>query len=143
MSNPPRSHRKLWFLAAALLGIVGCGGPTLYQVQGTVIYKDDSDVSVLANGLVIFDPVDSEVKASARGEIKPDGSFRMSTFHEGDGVLPGEYRVMLSAPVFRGGRNEPRPQLLDPDLEGFATSGLRITVDKSIFDYVITVAKPH
>ena len=60
MMNAPRSRPKLWFLATALIGIVGCGGPTLYQVQGTVAYKDDSDVSVLANGLVIFDPVSSE-----------------------------------------------------------------------------------
>ena len=28
----------------------------------------------------------------------------MSTFHDGDGVIPGEYRVMLSEPAFRGGR---------------------------------------
>ncbi len=131
------------WLLSTLWVCAGCGGQTLYPVQGTVVYKDDSDVSVLAKGLVIFDPVDQEVKVSARGEIQPDGSFQMSTTHAGDGVLPGKYRVMVAPPIFQGGRNKPRPQLLDPDFEDFATSGLQITVTEPVSDFVITVAKPR
>ena len=141
--NASPSCRKFWFLAATLVGSLGCGGQTLYQVKGTVAYKDEADVSVLANGLVLFDPVDAEVKVSARGEIKPDGSFRMSTFREGDGVMPGKYRVMLSPPAFRGKRNEVRPELFDPRFEDFETSGLDITVTGPVINYVITVDKPR
>jgi hypothetical protein len=135
--------RKLWVLAVVLVGSLGCGGQTLYQVKGAVAYKDESDVAVLANGLVLFDPVDTEVKVSARGEIQPDGSFRMSTFREGDGVIPGKYRVMLAPPAFRGKRNEVRPELLDPSVQDFETSGLTITVTEPVTDYVLSVQKPR
>lgn len=128
---------------AALLGAAGCGGPTLYQVKGTVVYKDDEDVAVLARGLVLFEPVDANVKVSVRGEIQPDGSFQMSTYHPGDGVIPGKYRVMLTPPSFRGRRDDPRPVLLDDRFQDFETSGLKITVEGPITDYVITVDKPQ
>ena len=136
-------RQKQWLLIAALLLCAGCGGPTLYQVKGTVVYKDDEDVAVLAGGLVHFQPEDPEVKVSVRGEIQPDGSFQMSTVHPGDGVPPGKYRVMLSPPSFRGHRDDPRPILMDGRFQDFETSGLKITVEGSITDYVITVDKPR
>ena len=102
-----------------VLGIVGCGGKDLHQVKGKVVYEDGSDISVLIGGLITFYPVDAEgTPVSARGEIQLDGSFRMSTYKEGDGVVSGK-------------------RFLD-----FETSGLEITVNEAVNDYTIKVRKP-
>src|SRR5438067_9892308 len=104
--------RTGWLL---LVGVAGCGGRELYPVGGKVAYKDGADVSVLAGGMVTFVPTDPEIKVSAQGYIKPDGSFEMSTFREGDGVVPGKYTVLVAAPRFnvKGGRFKTPPQVLD------------------------------
>src|SRR5436189_6055052 len=115
--KPSGKFRILWSVqmgSLLLLGIAGCGGKDLYPVEGKVEYKDGSDVSVLAGGWITFVPTDPEVnKTSAQGEIKTDGSFQMSTYREGDGVVPGKYKVLVAPPRFTGGRFKTPPQLLD------------------------------
>jgi len=128
-----------------VVGVEGCGGRGLYQVHGTVEFKDGSDVAVLEGGRVVFDPADPDapIKSSARGEIKNDGSFVMSTYSEGDGVLPGKYRVMVAPPpFFAKARGQTAPLLMDEKYQSFSTSGLEITVDRAMTDYTITVQKP-
>jgi hypothetical protein len=142
-----RNPRSFWILLMGLSlqwSIAGCGGRGLYQVKGQVVYKDGSDVSVLARGLVVFDPADPEMpKVSARGEIQKDGSFRMSTYTEGDGVLPGNYRVAVTPPpFFKKTRDDIPPRLLDERFLDFATSELVLNVTGSITDYTVTVQKP-
>src|SRR5207248_655669 len=112
--------------------------------QGKVEYKDGADVSVLAGGMVTFVPTDPEIKVSAQGDIKPDGSFEMSTFREGDGVVPGKYTVLVAAPRFnvKGGRFKTPPQVLDERFKDLKESGLEITVTGPVSDYVVTVHKP-
>jgi hypothetical protein len=146
--KPTQPSRRLGAFLALLFLVVsveGCGGKGLYQVHGTVEFKDGSDVEVLEGGLVTFQPadLDAPVKSSARGEIKKDGSFVMSTYSEGDGVLPGRYRVMVAPPpFFAKARGQTAPQLMDEKYQSFSTSGLEITVDKAMTDYTITVQKP-
>ncbi len=136
-----------WRLALGCCFVVwcsGCGSKGMHQVKGTVVYADGSDATVLARGLVVFDPIDLEVtKQSAQGEIQADGSFQMSSVKQGDGVVPGKYRVMVQPPSFFGGREKPRPQLLDPMYQDFETSGIEIDVDAAKSNYVITVRKPQ
>ncbi len=75
-------HRfvRLSFLAlacngAALLSLSGCGGgPKAYPVEGTVKYKDGTPMT--AGGLIIFNPMDTQVKVTAQGEIKEDGTLQ-------------------------------------------------------------------
>jgi hypothetical protein len=128
-----------------LLAAAGCGGKGLHQVSGQVAYKDESDVSVLAGGLVLFEPADPDMpKVSARGLVQKDGTFTMGTHAEGDGVLPGKYRVMVTPPPFFKGRDREKvaPRLLDDRYRTFATSGLEITVTGPMTDYTVTVDKP-
>ena len=67
----------------------------------------------------------------------------MSTYKEGDGVVPGKYRVMLTPPRPFVRRDElPPPPLLDASFQDFETSGLEITVTGAMDDYTITVRKP-
>src|SRR5262249_7311347 len=105
---------------------------------------DGSDVSVLAGGWVTFVPTDPEAKTSARGDIKEDGSFEMSTFREGDGVVPGKYTVLVAAPRFnvRGARYKIPPPLLDERFKDLKESGLEISVAGPVADFLVTVHKP-
>ena len=140
--------KPLWVMlieSFLLVGMVGCGGPTLHPVKGQVVYKGGADASVLARGMILFDPAEDDMpRISARGEIQEDGSFKMSTPGEGEGVRPGTYRVMLSPPPFfpKKSRDELPPQLLDERFQKFATSGLEITVNGPITDHTFTVEKP-
>ena len=142
-------HRKVsWFFMPAglfcLALLAGCGSKGQYQVRGKVVYADDADASVLARGLILFDPVNlEESKTSARGTIQADGSFVMGTSKEGDGVAPGTYRILVRPPPFfaHGDREKQPPHLLNERFKDFETSNLKITVDQAIDDFVITVEK--
>jgi hypothetical protein len=51
-------------------------------------------------GVIYFDPLtvaEGLPFRPAQGVVAEDGSFEMSTFEEGDGVVPGEYRVRIVA----------------------------------------------
>ena len=143
-SRRARSFLLLFLGLVLQSGMVGCGGRGLCQVKGQVVYKDGSDVSVLARGLVVFDPAEAEMpKVNSRGEIQKDGSFQMSTYSEGDGVHPGKYRVMVTQPPFlRKNRDDVRPRLIDERYQDFETSGLEATVTGPMTDYTVTVQKP-
>jgi hypothetical protein len=146
MNSSPYA-RRFWLLFVGLIlqsATVGCGGRGLCQVKGQVVFKDGSDVSVLARGLVAFYPAEPDMpKVSSRGEIQKDGSFQMSTYSEGDGVHPGKYRVMVTPPPFlRKNRDDVRPRLIDERYSDFETSGLEATVTGPMTDYTVTVQKP-
>src|SRR5262245_43187331 len=79
------------FLAAALAG--GCSGSGPYPVEGTVVWEDGAPATEIANAIVIFDLPDKQT--SARGNVQPDGSFRLTTTKPNDGALAGEYKVMI------------------------------------------------
>jgi hypothetical protein len=119
-------------LAALLLGsVAGCGGPRLYPVSGQIVWQDGSPAKELAGGLLALESV--EVRASARSDIEPDGSFRVMTSRPGDGAYEGRYRVLIDVPrlsdrELNAGKREPRP-ILDPRYGQFETSGLEITVE--------------
>src|SRR5262245_26220115 len=78
-----------------LVAAAGCGGSRLYPVEGKVVFPDDTPLTA---GTVEFGPVDKDALLAPRGEIQADGTFRMSTFKEGDGAPGGEYRVLVTPP---------------------------------------------
>lgn len=85
-------------LAAGLL--IGCGGPSgppeTVQVFGKVTYAGQP----LEKGTITFQPVESEgqkVVRPARATLNADGTYQLSTFSEGDGALPAEYRVVIES----------------------------------------------
>jgi hypothetical protein len=92
----------------------------------------------LAGANVEFDPVGA--KEGARGEVQPDGSFRLGTHKPGDGAAPGEYRVSIqpSLPPL----DRPAPRILDRRYENVATSGLRVTLKPETNRVTLEVDKP-
>ena len=92
----PRCSALLTGFVALLLVVIGCGDPTglekRYPVSGTVTYNGQP----VPKGNVYFVPVDPKGR-SASGSIEQDGSYRLTTAAEGDGALPGEYKVAVIA----------------------------------------------
>jgi hypothetical protein len=91
-------------LAIALaLTALGCGksdNVTVYPVKGTVLFNGKP---MLGGGSIAFIPMTSQKGKAAGGTIQPDGSFVMSTYREGDGSMPGTFRVVVTQTVY----NEP------------------------------------
>jgi hypothetical protein len=83
--------RWLLIIAAALMA--GCGGgDESLQVTGVVTNADGSPIQC-ESGTVLFQPVGTGQHAS--GEVQPDGAFAMMTKVPGDGMKPGQYKVVL------------------------------------------------
>jgi hypothetical protein len=73
---------------------VGCGnsGDGLLAVDGTVKNADGTPVTGEI-ALVVFHSTDGK---SASAAIQPDGSFEAMTKTPGDGMRPGDYKVVLN-----------------------------------------------
>ena len=99
-----RPHRPTWsrrriclslgLLIALGTATTGCGraGVTVYPVTGRVTYKG----MAIQRGTVLFSPLDAKLPP-ARGVIEADGSYRLTTFRDGDGAVAGEHRVIVNA----------------------------------------------
>ena len=93
MRFPSRSAG--WLLAVGLLA-VGCEKDTgLVKVRGTITF---SGGPCPAPGMIIFAPM----KAAAGENLRPatasfstDGEFTATSYHPGDGLLPGTYRIQI------------------------------------------------
>lgn len=132
-----RSNLGTLALAAALAVAAGCG-PGTVPVTGQVVYEDGQAAADLAGGSVVFD----NGKVSSTGLIGSDGRFALSFTGQGDGALPGEYKVSVSPPdpaVEEGKPRPPRPipaEYSDPERTpltasvGAKTNDLTITVPR-------------
>src|SRR5205807_6517596 len=126
--------------SAIALTLVGCGGATLHPVEGIITYNDGTPMA--GGGQITFTPVDPEVKVSARGIIKEDGTFKMGTYGDTDGVPEGVYRVAIVPTPPRSQRNAPAGwPPLDAKYANHETSGLEYTVTPGKKDFNITVEK--
>lgn len=108
----------------ALAAIAGCGEKK-FPIRGKVIFADGTPVP---SGLVVLSPVDPASRVGARGYIQTDGSFELSTDKEGDGVLPGKFKVLVHGP--NAGREDApvRNPQVHPKYLSFDTSGLDLEV---------------
>lgn len=68
----------------------GTGLAKRYKVSGTVKYKGEP----VKQGSITFSPVDAQNGRPATGTIT-DGSYYLTTAVDGDGALPGDYRVSI------------------------------------------------
>ncbi|QDU11144.1 hypothetical protein V202x_45600 [Gimesia aquarii] len=79
--------------------LVGCGGnekPETVLVSGLVTL----DGKPLSKGTVTFQSKsrgEGTLNRPAIGQIDENGRVQLSTFEEGDGVLPGNYTVVITA----------------------------------------------
>lgn len=120
--------------AILLSVIVGCesksGQPATLPVQGKVTYKGQP----VPKGTVTFQSDDGH---TATGTIQSDGSYRLSTFGENDGAIPGHHRVMIIAndadPTLMPGSSpgyKPPKDLVPAKFNKLETSGLEAVVSK-------------
>lgn len=94
-------HRLI--VLALLLGLgqmalcAGCDSslPPTVEVRGHVTWRGKP----LSDGKVTFYPAARDGARPRPGlcDLKPDGSFVMSTFRASDGVVPGEYHVLINS----------------------------------------------
>ena len=83
---------RFGFLSLICL-LAGCGGSGVSAVEGVVTL----DGKPLQNASIHFVP--QGAGRDATGQTDASGHFTMSTFKPGDGVVPGEYKVVISPPL--------------------------------------------
>lgn len=134
-------HRRCLLIAAllCLVSATGCG-VSHYPVYGTVTLEDGTP---LTRGLVVFEtePAEGQTVFMARGEVKSDGSYRLSTSKPGDGVPAGKYRVLISPMDLSDLPDEEKKLPFDNKYLHFDTSGLRFEVKSGSNEYPIRLAK--
>jgi hypothetical protein len=111
---------------ACFLSGCGPGHPKTAPVRGTVFF----DGKPVPNGTIMLVPATGN---SATGEIQPDGSFTLTTFQNGDGAIPAEYKVVIIARQDTSSRlpeeRNPLPPIIVPiQYTSAATSPLRAEI---------------
>jgi hypothetical protein len=87
-AKPALSGRLL--LAIAMIAAVGCGAKTdAVPVTGKVSYNG----APLTSGTILLIP-ESQGTAPT-GMIQPDGTFKLTTYKQDDGAVPGKYKVVV------------------------------------------------
>ena len=127
--------------AAAMVLIVGSAGcgRRMYPVHGTVTLEDGRP---LTRGMVIFEGQQDGVAIMARGEIKPDGSYQLSTEKPGDGVPPGKYRVHINPMDLSEVPDEKKKLPFDIKYLRVNTSGLEYEVKAGPNEFPIKLSRP-
>lgn len=117
-----------------LVSLTGCGSSSMptYPAGGKVIFPDGRP---LEGGRVELRSVNAANNPVARGEVQPDGTFRLSTFQPNDGAVEGEHLALVVPPPpppgsdTRGDKSSHQP-VLDPRFMLYKTSGLKFTVTR-------------
>src|SRR5262245_52152236 len=91
MYRPPRCCSGAVALALLIAG-PGCGG-NLVKVKGVVTL----DGKPVKDAAVLFECEGAESRP-ATGRTDGDGVFTLSTYKPGDGVRPGDYKVVITPP---------------------------------------------
>lgn len=116
---------------------VGCGESAgTHPVSGTVKF-DDGKVPQGEIAEITFQPAaGSTASKGASGSIQPDGTFRLTTFKQGDGALAGDYQVTLRVlDAYPRGHS-----LVAPEFSDSRKTPLKATVEPgggSGFDFVV------
>lgn len=85
-------------VCVGLLLIGGCGSdrPITVPVSGHITFGGGA---CPAEGTIVFSPIAVEKGLPRRpgtARFQPDGAFTVTSFHEGDGLIPGHYRPIVS-----------------------------------------------
>lgn len=112
-------------LAALAIGVAGCNTKGTYPVEGKVVYDDGTPAVELAGYTVSMDS--SEHNVGANGVVQADGTFRIGTYDNDDGALPGTYRVSLSPPTPPIDQPAPKP-IIDGKYGHMDKSGLTANI---------------
>ena len=125
-------------LAASLPGC-GTGGLPTAPVRGKVTFMGKP----LTAGTILYMPEGD--KPSATSEIKPDGTYVLTTYTANDGAVLGKHTILITAIEDQSDRlpedRSPTPGLLIPErYNNFGTSGLTADVKAgdNVFDFELT-----
>jgi hypothetical protein len=92
------SRFALAFLPVVCLALVGCepGKPTAVPAGGKVMFKKTTPP---VGALVVFHPTDpafeKTIGGKPFGKVGEDGTFKLTSYAEGDGAPEGEYGVTV------------------------------------------------
>ena len=120
-------HAVLLCLGLTLLPGCGPSGLPTAPVRGKITYNGRP----VPNGTVISRPAGDA--PSATGDIKPDGSYELTTYVDGDGAVLGKHELMIMAVEDNSGllpeQRSATPALIVPaKYTSFDTSGLTMDV---------------
>jgi hypothetical protein len=129
-------------LAVAFCAVAGCG-PGKVAVEGKVLWVDGTPATELAGSVVMVEMKDG--KPPARAAIAADGTFKLGTATDGDGIPPGDYRVAIeeNRAVLKEtdeGVIQAAPKM-DPKHGSYDTSGLTAKVGSGSNDLTLTVER--
>jgi hypothetical protein len=135
-----RACQPVLLTALALAFLGGCGSRK-HPVVGKVVFKDGKP---LDGGMVVLSPLDPDNHVGARGYIKPNGTFELSSEKPQDGVREGRYQVLVKPPSRGKGEDDPQSNLpvIDPRYTRFETSGLEVEVKPDKNEVTIEVDRP-
>ena len=127
-----------WFLAVTILTLAGCSTHSTQPVNGKVVYSDGSPATDLVGHIISFDC--PEHNAGASGVVKADGTFKVGTYTDDDGAMPGVHRVAISPP--EPPVDAPVPlRLIDKKYGDMATSGLEVEIVSGTNEVTLTVER--
>ncbi|WP_425614345.1 hypothetical protein NA78x_004212 [Anatilimnocola sp. NA78] len=124
----------------ALCSLAGCNNSGMQPINGKVVWSDnDQPATELAGSLINFELKEKET--SSRGQIKPDGSFHLTTISENDGAPLGVHTVLIieigRQPV--PGSTMLAPGKIDTRYATPNTSDLKVTVERGMKQPVLKV----
>ena len=127
-----------------LVFIIGCGGPKTLPVNGMVEFTGATEpAKELAGYSITIEPEAPNAegkKNSGSGLIAADGTFKISTFEQNDGAVPGKHKVAITPPVQNGDGPAAKP-LISSKYGDLGTSGLIINVEAGKPDVKLEVSK--
>ena len=121
-------------LAAVLVPLCGCGpgGPEVVRIRGKVTYGGGEWP---APGVLYFNPAEAAPGMPLRpapAKFDTDGSFLVTSFDDGDGLVPGKYQVGVecweNAPSMMAGSG-PVVSYVPHAFQSSKSSGLEVTVN--------------
>ncbi len=136
--------KRLSLFLLPLVFIIGCGGPKTVPVNGTVVFTGTTETAKeLAGYSITMEPETPNAegkKHSGSGLIGADGTFKISTFEQNDGAVPGKHKVAITPPVQNGDGPAPKP-LIPTRYGDLGTSGLIINVEAGKPNVKLEVSK--
>ena len=130
MTTTARRFFTLVVVLTGTLALVGCGPdrPDTVPVTGRVTLAG-GDWPV--KGIIIFTPVEATAgypKRPGRAIFDLEGNFVVTTFTEGDGLIPGTYRAVIQCGQPVTDMETPTVSYVPSNYESPALSGLELTV---------------
>ncbi len=136
-----------FLLTASMVFFVGCGPSVCKPIpaQGKITFGGGAWPKP---GILYFNPVESPEcvpKRPATGRFDTDGNLTVTTFEQGDGLLPGSYKIGVECWLVppEMGSMAPARSAVNSKYQSAASSGLELVVkpDEHLVDIRLDVSK--